>query len=228
MRTNRLLTLALGIAAGVAAVLAVGWLTLTDAVKAVDRAVFDAMVPALQSVPGATSISDRVTDIGAVPVNYGMAIALGGLVWAQRRDPLRGLLIPAVLLLAHWLQRLTIIVVDGYAPSEHVVGAAGPYFSGGVQRVVLLTGILLVIARPDMKMPMIMRWAVAVGLIEAATRFVLGRHWPSDLLASFPIGLAELLAFRVLWDLLPTAPFTHAGDGPKATEGREAGEQPAY
>lgn len=228
MRTNRLLTLALGIAAGVAAVLAVGWLTLTDAVKAVDRAVFDAMVPALQSVPGATSISDRVTDIGAVPVNYGMAIALGGLVWAQRRDPLRGLLIPAVLLLAHWLQRLTIIVVDGYAPTEHVVGAAGPYFSGGVQRVVLLTGILLVIARPDMKMPMIMRWAVAVGLIEAATRFVLGRHWPSDLLASFPIGLAELLAFRVLWDLLPTAPFTHAGDEPKVTEGREAGEQPAY
>lgn len=228
MRINRLLTLALGIAAGVPAVLAVGWLTLTEAVKSVDRAVFDAIVPALQSIPGATSISDRVTDIGAVPVNYGMAIALGGLVWAQRRDPLRGLLIPMVVLLAHWLQRLTVVVVDGYAPTEHVVGAAGPYFSGGVQRVVLLTGMLLVIARPDMKLPMIMRWAVGIGLIEAGTRFVLGRHWPSDLLASFPIGLAELLAFRVVWDLLPTSPLADDGDERKASEGRPAGEQAAY
>lgn len=198
--------------------------TLSDAVKSVDRALFDAMVPSLQSIPGATSISDRVTDIGAVPVNYGMAIALGALVWAQRRNPLQGLLIPAVLLLAHWLQRPTIIVVDGYSPTEHVVGAAGPYFSGGVQRVVLLIGILLVIARPDMKMPVIMRWAVGVGLIEAGTRFVLGRHWPRELVASFPIGLAELLAFRVLWDLLPSSSFGHSTS---EAEQRSASEQTA-
>lgn len=224
MRINRLLTLALGIATGVVAVLAVGWLTLTDAVKSVDRAIFDAVVPALQSIPGATAVSDRVTDIGAVPVNYGMAIALGAFVWAQRRDPLRGLLVPAVVLLAHWLQRLAIVVVDGYAPDEHVVGAAGPYFSGGVQRVVLLTGILLVIARPDLHLRTVMHWAIGVGLVEAVSRFVLGRHWPSDLVASFPIGLAELLAFRVLWDVLPQTPFARRVED----EERPAGEPAVY
>ncbi len=227
MRINRLLTLALGIATGVVTVLAVGWLTLTDAVKSLDRAIFDAVVPALQSIPGATTVSDRVTDIGAVPVNYGMAIALGAFVWAQRRDPLRGLLVPAVVLLAHWLQRLTIVVVDGYAPTEHVIGAAGPYFSGGVQRVVLLTGILLVIARPELHLRTVMQWAVGIGLIEAITRFVLGRHWPSDLLASFPIGLAELLAFRVLWDLLPSTPFAR-DDRAEPSEAGPAGEPAVF
>ncbi len=206
MQATRLLRLVLGAVGLVLAVLLVGKLTLLDSVKDVDRAVFEALVPRLQSIPGLTSLSERVTEIGSIPVNYGMAIALGGLVFAARRDPLRGLLIPATVLVGHLLQRLAIDVVDGFAPDEHVVGASGPYFSGGVQRVVLLTGIILVIARPDRSLRWIASWAVLLGLVEATTRFVLGRHWPSDLLASFPIGLTELVGFRVLWWILPGRP----------------------
>lgn len=204
MYAKRLLRLVVGAVAGLACVLGVGKLTLVSAVKDVDRALFDAIVPVLQAIPGAISLSDRVTDIGAVAVNYGMAIALGAFVLSNRRDPLRGLLIPAVLMVSHLVQRLTIRVVDGFEPTEYVIGDGGPYFSGGVQRVVLLTGVMLLIARPEKPFSWIVRWAVLVGAVEAFTRLVLGRHWPTDLVASFPIGLVELAGFRILWEVLPT------------------------
>jgi membrane-associated phospholipid phosphatase len=182
--------------AGFAATVLLGKLSLIDAVKRVDEAVFDACVGFLQSIPGLTSVSERLTDIGAIPVNVGMALGLAFFVCLQRRNVVVPGLVLGTFIGSHALQNLTNRLVDGHPPTDRVIGAAGPYFSGGVMRVIVLTGMAATLALPRSFDRWVWRLAVFLGVIEAITRLALGRHWPIDLVASFPIGLGIVWLFR--------------------------------
>ena len=179
--------------------LALGFFSLLDPVKDVDRAVYSASLSVLQAIPGAVSASEFVTSLGSIPVNYGMALGGAFAVWLQRRRIGVPVLIVVTLLATHVLQKLTIGVVDGMIPvDDRIIGAAGPYYSGGVARVVVLAGILAsaTLVRSAKSDRLVWQLAIGLGVVEALTRLVLGRHWPIDLIASFPIGLTTVWLFR--------------------------------
>lgn len=176
-----------------------GFFSLLDAVKDVDAAVYRASLSVLQAVPGSIRVSELVTQIGSIPVNYGMAMGGALAVWVQRRRIAVPILIVVTLLATHALQKLAIGIVDGVIPvDDRIVGAAGPYYSGGVARVVVLAGIIAsaVLARSAKSDRLVWQLAIGFGLIEAITRLALGRHWPIDLVASFPIALTTVWLFR--------------------------------
>lgn len=190
------LRLVAGLLLGFVAAVVAGKLSIIGSVKSVDEAIFNAVVPLLQDIPGLTSFSERATDLGAIPVNYGMALALALFVSLQKRHVLPGVVTVVTVFGAHVFQNVTHRLVEGFAPTEHVLGAAGPYFSGGVMRVILLAGMVATLALPRHADRWIWRLAIALGLFEAFTRLVLGRHWPIDLVASFPIGLGLVYLFK--------------------------------
>ena len=182
--------------AGVVGVLGFGKFSLLGPVKTVDEAVLDAAVPWLQSVPGLTSFSEVGTDLGAIPINFFMLLVLAAAAVLRYRH-----IVPAALVLmvgfgAHALQNVTNRIVEGTVPTRDVIGAAGPYFSGGVMRVILLAGLALTFLLPERQQRLVWSGAALFGLFEAVTRLTLGRHWPIDLVSSFPIGLGLLYLFR--------------------------------
>ncbi len=177
-----------------------GKLSLTDAVKSVDVRLFDAIVPRLQAIPGLSRFCERATLLGAIPISYAM-ITIGGLIVAfqRRRFGVAGLMVASILG-AHLFQRIVIRLVDGTIPEgPEVIGSAGPYFSGGTERVIVVFGVLASVMAPRLNWSSSTVFAIATssGVFEAMTRLVLGRHWPFDLLASFPIGLAIVGFFRL-------------------------------
>lgn len=190
---RRLVVLSL---AGFVGVLGFGKVTLLGPVKKVDEAALDAVVPWLQSIPGMVSFSEVGTDLGAIPINFFMLLFLSAAAVVRYRH-----LVPAVLVLlfgfgAHGLQKVTNKVVEGTVPTRDVIGSAGPYFSGGVMRVILLAGFALTFLLPARHQRLVWTGAALFGLFEAVTRLALGRHWPIDLLSSFPIGLGLMYLFR--------------------------------
>ncbi len=177
----------------------VGKLSLTGPVKSVDVRLFAFLVPRLQSIPGLSGFCEWATLLGAIPVDYAM-ITIAGLIVAfqRRRFGVAGLMVASILG-ANVFQKIVIRLVDGTIPDgPEVIGNAGPYFSGGVQRVIIVFGVLATIAAPrfNWSSRTIYSIAIVAGVFEGLTRLVLGRHWPVDLLAAFPIGIAILMIFR--------------------------------
>lgn len=184
---------------GLVATILTGWFSLLGPVKEVDEAVFSASVGALQAIPGWTDTSAWLTDLGAVQLNYSMALVAAVALGLLRRSLVIPVVLVAVFMFSHRFQWLTNEIVDGTVPvDDRIVGSAGPYFSGGVQRVVLLTGMALSALQPVFGWRDRTVWigATVLGLIEAVTRLTLGRHWPFDLVAAFPIGFGFIWAFR--------------------------------
>lgn len=173
-----------------------GKFTLLDVVKRVDEAVFDAVVPWLQSIPRWSSISEVATDLGAIPINFFMLLIIAAAAAVRFRHVVPPVLVLGVGFGAHALQNVTNRIVQGTVPTSDVIGSAGPYFSGGVMRVLLLTGIAMMVAVPSLSKRWIVSGAFALGFLEAITRLTLGRHWPIDVMASFPIGFGLLALFR--------------------------------
>ncbi len=187
--------------------LALGFFSLLDPVKEVDAAVYRASVSVLQAIPGSIPASEFLTQLGSIPVNYGMALGGAFAVWLQRRKIAVPILIVATLLATHVLQKITISVVDGVIPvDDRIIGAAGPYYSGGVARVVVLAGIIAsaCLVRSAKSDRLVWQLAIGLGVVEALTRLVLGRHWPIDLIASFPIGLITVWLFRQVQEWIET------------------------
>ncbi len=182
-----------------AGTVAAGKFSLLGPVKDIDVSLFNASVPALQTVPGLSEFSRWATFLGAVPITYAMMTIAGLLVVFERRQfGVAGLMVSSILG-AHILQRIVIRLVDGTIPEgPDVIGSAGPYFSGGVQRVIIVFGVLATLAAPRFSWSSRTIYGIAIGAgaFEGLTRLVLGRHWPFDIIAAFPIGLAILLIFR--------------------------------
>lgn len=162
---------------GFAVAVGVGLFSLIDVVKDIDTAILEAVVPRLQDVPGLSALSKRLTDIGAIPINYLMALVLAVVAGLRHRHLVPAALVFGCLFGGHVFQNLTNRVVKGSVPAIEVIGAAGPYFSGGVMRVIILTGMAATIALPHEHDRWVWRLAVLLGMVEAFTRLALGRHW---------------------------------------------------
>ncbi len=188
-----------------AGTIAAGKFSLLGSVKDIDISVFNALVPALQSVPGLSKFCSWATVLGSIPITYAMITIAGLLVAFQRRRfGVAGLMVASILG-AHLFQRIVIRLVDGTIPEgPDVIGSAGPYFSGGIQRVIIVFGVLATIAAPRFGWTSRTIYSIAIGAgaFEGLTRLVLGRHWPFDLLAAFPIGIAILMIFRQAVEIL--------------------------
>jgi len=181
------------------ATVAVGKFSLWGPVKAVDEPLFETLVDALQAVPGLTWFSQWATQLSAISVTYVM-ISGAAAVYALWR---RKVAVPALMILtlfgAHVFQRLVGALVNGTIPVDpDIIGSAGPFFSGGVQRVIVVFGVLASVAQPMTRWSdrTVFRIALAAGVFVAITRAALGRHWPFDLVAAFPIGFTILFVFR--------------------------------
>ena len=189
---------------------AVGKFSLWGPVKAIDEPLFEVLVDFLQTIPGLRAFCEQTTRLGALPVTYAMIIG-GSVIYALQH---RKVAVPALMILtlfgAHAFQRGIGIVVDGTIPTgPDIIGSPGPFFSGGVQRVIVVFGVLASAAQPTSGWSdrAVFRIALAAGTFEAITRITLGRHWPFDLLAAFPIGFTILLVFRGALSVIESDPF---------------------
>lgn len=191
---SKIVVLGLG---GFIVALLVGKASLFSAVKAVDVALFDLMVPALQSIPGVVPVCTQLTKMGSMEMNYGMAIGIGFYGAMQRRSYYLPIAVIGSLFAGHVFQAMVHKIVQGSSPEGYAIGGyAGPFFSGGVMRVTLLVGMMATLALPPSKDRAVWSLAVGFGIVEGFTRLALGRHWPVDTLAGLPIGLGLLWLFR--------------------------------
>ncbi len=176
----------------VAIIVAVGALTQLTPFRSVDESIHGPTVSALQSWGWLVSISRWLTDMGARDLVFLLTGLLAVLVTLVRRSILHGLLVLATMASTHAVQWVVIAVVDGSVPTENVIGKAGPYYSGGVVRIMVLIGMAsAAVAVTRSSRPGRLTWLLALGfgLAEGLTRLVLGRHWPFDVIAAVAIGL---------------------------------------
>ncbi len=193
---------------GFVANLALGWLSLRSSVKSVDQSVYDAAVDGLQAIPGWTSASEILTDLGSLKWNRLAAVVLAVALGAWRRSVVVGLLVLATFAGTNFFQWLTVDIIDGTKPiDDRIIGNAGPYFSGGVQRVVVLAGMAFTVLQPSLRWKdrTVWAWALGLGILEGITRLTLGRHWPIDVVLALPIGLGLVWVFRKALQLLTPA-----------------------
>ncbi len=178
-----------------------GQFTMTSFGADLNEGLFAPLAGGLSSIPGMVSVSSRLTDIGKLTVNYGMAIGVAGFVLLLRRDWRPPAFLIAVMVGANAFQSIVTRIVDGSTPTgEHVVGTAGPYLSGGVLRVIVLGGLIAVMAGVSRRDAY--RIAAGLAAVEAITRMALGRHWPFDIAASIPLGFALLYASLEFYDTI--------------------------
>ncbi|MGI9608785.1 MAG: phosphatase PAP2 family protein [Acidimicrobiia bacterium] len=152
---------------------------------------FAPIVEVLQRSDGLVDISSVVTDLGHINLNYIMLAALGMVAWRRSdvggRAWVVGLAVTALALRP--FQAIVSRLVDGSTPySPLVVGVAGPYFSGGVFRVTLIAALAAMVFQRSVRF--VVGVAVVAGVVEGLTRLALGRHWPLDVVAAIPVGLA--------------------------------------
>lgn len=156
-------------------------------------ATFDSIVDSLQSIPLLLGASGFLTDAGHTTVNFLMLLALAVVALVVKKTAALPwlLTLAAVAFFLRPFQSLITVMVDGTTPQSSLIeGTAGPYFSGGVFRVTVIFGVgaaLLGLSKGS-----ILLVALVAGSLEGLTRMVLGRHWPLDIVASVPIGLAAL------------------------------------
>lgn len=200
----------------VAGSLVVGWLTLLGPVEDFNVDSFDEIVTSLTSVPGLVELSETLTDAGKLEWNYVMLAAIAIVALARSREAaFSWVVVCAVTTLGvRSFQGIVSRLVDGTEPTGELVnGVGGPYFSGGVFRVVVVAGLALAVLGARRRL--VYGGALLAGVAEGVTRMALGRHWILDAAAAVPIGLGVLwclLEFaRLLQDLRPadrTVPST--------------------
>ena len=191
-----------GVVAVTAGAIVFGLLTVTEPGEAVNRDSFEPVVDALNAIPGLGSLSEVVTDAGKLRLDQFLLLALAFVAGFKLEK--RGLTWSAICVAAafglRYFQSLVTNVVGSTDPDDFadsadlVVGTAGPYFSGGVFRVVVIAGLAL--AMIGLSRRQVFFFAAVGGIIEGVTRMTLGRHWLLDTIAAVPIGLG------VLWCLL--------------------------
>lgn len=188
-----------------------GKLTLISIMKSIDEYVLNGFIKFFQSEPRIVSIVEILTDLGKTQYNYYLAAALAIYSSIKFKSIYPGIIIFSSGYLIVLYQKLMIKLVDGSIPSENVIGTAGPFFSGGVARVVLLSGLILLTAS-KFKTKTVCTVALAIGLFEGVTRLVLGRHWPLDVIGGMAAGIIVLsFTTKVLEPWLHAHTRTSAG-----------------
>ncbi len=215
-QTTRISALLKGAIAVTLGAILFGFLTVTGTVESFNVDSFGPLVNGLRAVPGLEASSAVLTDAGKLRLNRYMLMVLAFVAGFKLDKP--GLTWSAVCIAAafglRYYQSLIARIVDGTAPDDFaetadlVSGTAGPYFSGGVVRVIVIVGLALAVAGLGNRA--IFSIAALAGTLEGVTRLVLGRHWLLDTVAAIPIGLGvlwcliqirQILAFDLVGDI---------------------------
>ncbi len=188
----------IAIVAGFAVAAAVGFLLKTDPVSSADADLFGWLVPKLQSNSFLIDFAEFVTPVATITVGRIGGLVIGLAAVAYHRKLIWLVLPPITMIGAQAFQNFMIDVVQRDNPLEHVIGNSGGYFSGGVMRAICLSGMAITVALPQLGNRKTLAGAFGVGFIVAASRMILGRHWPLDIVAAFVIGLGMVALFRMV------------------------------
>ncbi len=180
--------------------LAASRLVLLDSIRSVDEALFHRVVPWLQQSHALVSTSTWLTDMGSKTFAYGIAVGVALALATFGRSLRQALLIVVTLVAIHGLQWVIFAATDGSTPTQYVLGTAGPFYSGGIVRAMVVAGMLARTAETCVDASrrggrLIWGAALTVALVEGFTRLVLGRHWPLDVVAAVPIGAGVLWCY---------------------------------
>ena len=153
-----------------------------------------------------TRMSQSATGIGDITPSGFVAI-LTGLLLGYHFRSVRLLLVPiGAYLVSLRAQRLIDAIDNRPRPGPDLaVGAVGGFPSGGTVRVIVVVGVIAVAV---VQVWRTRRDAIVVGAVlgafvwvEIASRAVLGRHWPLDLVGGVVAGLLLLIAAAPLMRL---------------------------
>lgn len=150
-----------------------------------------------------SKLSENITEIGSITATGFLAIIVGLIFAYHYRSAIPLVMGPLAWFVSIRAQRL----IDSWDGREHppissAIGDPGGYPSGGTLRVMLVLGILgalLMLSWHSRRERMVI--CGVVGLLtglEAASRLILGRHWPMDLLSGVAVAATLLLAFAPL------------------------------
>ncbi len=176
-------------------------LVLLQPIRTVDEALFARVVPRLQESRTLVTLSEWLTDMGSKNVAYALIFLLVVYLLAVERAASSAALVVTTLIAAQGLQWLTFASVTGTAPTDFSIGTAGPFYSGGVVRAMIVTGMLVSSVtrrRTPSDTGVVWFWALTVGVIEGWTRLTLGRHWPLDIVAALLIGAGILWCYLAM------------------------------
>lgn len=172
-----------------------------DAVSPTDEAIYDWFVSGRGEF--LTSLMRLVTEMGSLGANL-MAAAIGGLlVFYRTRQWRPSLALPAVVGVVVVVNAV-IDVIDDRPPPDgvDVIGEAGTYPSGGTARVLALALVAALILARRWGRPQDYQWLLAgaavLGWLEAASRFILGKHWPMDLVGGIVLGATAAVAVAIV------------------------------
>lgn len=152
--------------------------------------------------------ADDVTEIGSISGTGFLALILGLIFAYLYRSVIPFLLLPGGWFLVLRIQRAIDAWDERAQPlNADAIGDVGGFPSGGVLRIVYVLGVLGLILATLWRTR---RERIILGCVvgsfvgaECATRLLLGRHWPADVIAGVAIGTLLLGAAAPLVQRLP-------------------------
>lgn len=191
----------LGLALVVGVCWPLGWLS--RAVEpTVDVPVFD--WAAARAIDGWVSVNEVLTDMGANSVVQKVVLIAAiplSVLWRKS-----GWWIPVpVVVLAYGAQRVGQITLERVIGRNTPPGSSGDFPSGGVSRILVVYGTIVLLVCIGAGLSRRWRWAllslvVLAAVVEAYTRVYLLKHWVSDAVAGLVYGGLLLgVSVAVLW-----------------------------
>lgn len=176
----------------------VGFLLKSKPISSIDTDTFNWLVPKLQTSDFLVDFAELVTPVATIQVGRigGLVIGIGAMLYHRH---LVWLVLPPITMIgAQAFQNLMIDVVQRDNPIENVIGNSGGYFSGGVMRAMVLSGMVITAVWPQLGDRKTYAGAFVVGIVVASSRMILGRHWPLDVVSAFAVGFGIVAIFRMV------------------------------
>ena len=157
--------------------------------------------------PMVGDLARTLTHLGDRNVYMALAAIVLVVLLALRRLRLAGFLVTVVVgqwLLTNWLKAL----VERERPDlEQLVSASGYSFPSGhasaAAAIYLALALVIAALRPRWNLGVLVAGAIAITVVVAATRVLLGVHWTTDVLAGLAFGWAWCLLCAMVFKVRP-------------------------
>ena len=209
------------VVAGIAltvALLIVGQVTTTDLVGELDRRLLDTVVDVRPSwAVSAARLASALGDYGVIAIVAVTAVVVGR---SRARAWNVGWLVTASLGGSFVIAGVLKVLTDRMRPAGALVETTSASFpSGHTVRAVVLYGLLawLLAAAGSRRGRVLAIAAVSAGLLSAASRVVLGAHWPTDVAAGVALGVVWLAVIVRVTSPRPKAEPHLAGGSSRTT-----------